>query len=74
MLLLLLSVSFFVCSSFAVRMRGFMGKKNVETYFTTESQSETLERESENGVEGEWLLFCFCVCVTLFGLLQQVIH
>lgn len=39
-------------SAFAVRMRGFMGQSNVETYFTTDNLAQRLERERRDGVEG----------------------
>jgi hypothetical protein len=39
-------------SAFAVRMRGFMGQRNVETYFTTDNLAHRLELERRNGVEG----------------------
>jgi hypothetical protein len=39
-------------SAFAVRMRGFMGKENVETYFTTDDLRNRQADERANGVEG----------------------
>jgi hypothetical protein len=39
-------------SAFAVRMRGFMGKENVETYFTTDDLRNRQAEERAFGVEG----------------------
>ena len=39
-------------SAFATRMRGFMGKPNVETYFTTDQLGPVVQKETHDGLEG----------------------